>query len=310
MTDDDLDQPTVAQRLSPRARTSMAESQSAAGHEDDEPTVAFISSPGGPAHASTQASAPAPGVRTEGGGPGGLQSASSIVRQLETDPERVIVRAATPILLIISQIRNSIEQADVHALRQEVVDEIDRFEQLAQRTGVQAGDIIAARYILCATLDETVLMTPWGSRSEWSSNSLLNQYHNETWGGEKVFSILDRIRGDAKAKLPLLVLVHTCLMLGFEGRYRVLEGGRNQLEDLRNELSRLIRRNSNLQPDEPLSKNAKGAQKGKNVSTLPPFWILLAIGFLLLLIVRGYSDFVLDGELVPTLGAIESLNRP
>jgi len=278
----------------------MAEAQGPAGHQDAEPTVAFVSPAGGPA-------ARAAGPRQNGGG--NLQSASNIVRQLESDPERVIVRAATPLLLIISQLRNSIEQADVHALRQEVVDEIDRFEQLAQRNGVPAGDIIAARYILCATIDETVLMTPWGSRSEWSSNSLLNQFHNETWGGEKVFSILDRIRGDAKTKLPLLILVHTCLMLGFEGRYRVLEGGRNQLEDLRNELSRLIRRSSQLQSDEPLSKNARGTEKGKNVNSLPPFWMLMAIGFLLIIVVRGFIDFYLDGELVPALSAIDSLNR-
>ncbi|POF33790.1 type IVB secretion system protein IcmH/DotU [Roseibium marinum] len=300
MTNDDLDQPTVAQTLSPRARTSMAQAEGMAGHEDDEPTVAFISPTAGAAMA------------VAGSGEamsGGLQSAAGIVRQLDPDPERAVVRAAAPLLLIISQLRNSIEQADVHSLRQEAVDEIDRFEQLAQRNGIAAGDIIAARYILCATLDETVLMTPWGSRSEWSSNSLLNQFHNETWGGEKVFSILDRIRGDAKTKLPLLILVHTCLMLGFEGRYRVLEGGRNQLEDLRNELSRLIRRNSSHKADTPLSKNAKGAQKGKNVRTLPPFWVLLAIGLLLLIVVRGYSDFMLDGELVPALGAINSLNR-
>ncbi|WP_269584529.1 type IVB secretion system protein IcmH/DotU [Roseibium sp. Sym1] len=280
----------------------MAEAQGSAGHEEDEPTVAFVSPAAGPA------APPAAGQR-QNGGSGNLQSASGIVRQLETDPERIIVRAATPLLLIISQLRNSIEQADVHALRQEVVDEIDRFEQLAQRNGVQAGDIIAARYILCSTIDETVLMTPWGSRSEWSSNSLLNQFHNETWGGEKVFSILDRIRGDARNKLPLLILVHTCLMLGFEGRYRVLEGGRNQLEDLRNELSRLIRRNSNLPSDEPLSKNAKGAQKGKNVRTLPPFWILMAIGLLFALVFRLYVGSYLDGELVPALTSIDSLNR-
>ena len=279
----------------------MAESRGSYAGEEDEPTVAFVSPTGG-APVSSAPSSPS-------GNGGNLQSAAGIVRKLDPDPERVIVRAAAPLLLIISQIRNSIEQADVHSLRQEVVDEIDRFEQFAQRSEVAAGDIIAARYILCATLDETVLMTPWGSRSEWSSNSLLNQFHNETWGGEKVFSILDRIRGDARNKLPLLVLVHTCLMLGFEGRYRVLEGGRNQLEDLRNELSRLIRRNSVLKADELLSRNARGTQKGDNVNTLPPFWMLLAVGLLLLIVLRGYFDFVLDGELVEALGAINSLNR-
>lgn len=301
MTQDDLDQPTVAKRLSPRARTALAGGGADMADSDDEPTVAIVS----PNYAGAPSGAGAPGPETKGGE--SLQAASAVLRQLDKDPEREIVRAAAPLLLIIGQLRNSIEQADVRALRREVVEEIDRFEQLAQRSGVEAGDIIAARYILCSTLDETVLMTPWGSRSEWSSNSLLNQYHNETWGGEKVFSILERISGDAQRKLPLLILIQACLMLGFEGRYRVLEGGRNQLEDLRNELSRTIRRSSKLKPDEPLSAVTRGFQRGKRVSTMPPFWILLAIGLFILVLVRGYADFVLEGDLVPALSAINSL---
>ncbi|MEP3123153.1 MAG: type IVB secretion system protein IcmH/DotU [Nisaea sp.] len=228
---------------------------------------------------------------------------------LEPEPERRIVRAASPLLLLISQLRNSVEQADVRGLRQQVVEEIDRFEQATQKDGVEAGDIIAARYILCATVDETVLMTPWGSRSEWSSNSLLNQFHNETWGGEKVFSILDRISAEPAKKLSLLLLIHSCLMLGFEGRFRVLEGGKDQLEDLRSELSRTIRRYSNVKPDQPLSKVVKGFQRGRRLSTLPPLWILGTIGLFLLVVVRGYAEFTLDGELIPVLSDIKSLSE-
>nr|WP_280115221.1 type IVB secretion system protein IcmH/DotU [Roseibium denhamense] len=222
-------------------------------------------------------------------------------------PERVLVRAAAPLMVLIAQLRNSIDRADVHTLRQEVVAEIDHFEQYAQKEGVDAGDIIAARYVLCATVDETVLMTPWGSRSEWSSNSLLNQFHNETWGGEKFFSILDRIKDDPGRKMPLLVLLHACLMLGFEGRYRVLEGGRDQLDDLRNELSRIIKRNTRIKPDQPLSEVTEGVKGGRKVSSLPPMWLIGICAAAVLFIVWAYSDFMLEGELVPPLSDIESL---
>lgn len=296
---DDLDQPTVARRLSPRARTSLAGTDGYASDSGDEPTVAIMGNdqdvpqPGGPVTSAD----------------GAIPNTAGIIRQLEAEPERKIVRAAAPILLLIAQLRNSVERADVRALRQQVVEEIDRFEQVTQKDGVEAGDIIAARYILCATVDETVLMTPWGSRSEWSSNSLLNQFHNETWGGEKVFNILDRISADAAKKLSLLLLIHSCLMLGFEGRFRVLEGGRDQLDDLRNELSRTIRRHSKVKPEQALSKVVKGFQRGRRTTNLPPVWILALIGISLLIVIRGYSDFMIEGELIPVISDIQSLSE-
>jgi type VI secretion system protein ImpK len=208
---------------------------------------------------------------------------------------------------MVAQLRNSIERADVPALRRQVVEEMDRFQQEAQKAGIDAGDIIAARYVLCATLDETVLMTPWGSRSEWSANSLLNQYHNETWGGEKVFAIIDRIKGNAEKKLQLLVLIHTCLMLGFEGRYRVLERGRDQLEDLRNELSKVIRRHTKTTPEEPLSKDAKGERKGRKIRSFIPMWMVAVSAVALLIIVYTYVDIMLSGSLRATVSKINAL---
>ncbi len=76
-------------------------------------------------------------------------------------------------------------------------------------------------------IDEAVMTTPWGAASNWSTHSLLNQFHGETWGGgeEKVFAILDRVRANPVQHLALLKLIDLCLALGFEGKYRVMEGG-------------------------------------------------------------------------------------
>ena len=47
--------------------------------------------------------------------------------------------------------------------------------------------------ILCTLLDESAASTPWGGSGAWSSQSLLVQFHNEGWGGEKVFVLLARL---------------------------------------------------------------------------------------------------------------------
>ena len=294
---DDIDQPTVTRRLSPRARTALGSPEGRKALDDggDEPTLVVQRHTG-------------PAAETQAASSSSLRSASRVVQQLEAMPERTLARAAAPVLLIIAQLRNSIERADVAALRQQVAEDMDRFQQDAQKAGVEAGDILAARYVLCSTVDETVLMTPWGSRSEWSANSLLNQYHNETWGGEKVFVILDRINANPEKKLQLLILVHACLMLGFEGRYRVLERGRDQLEDLRNDLSRTIRRYSKAKPDEPLSKGASGESKGRRLGDYVPVWMVAVGTVSLLVIVNVYVEIMLSGAVRATVSKIQSLS--
>ncbi|MDL2398816.1 type IVB secretion system protein IcmH/DotU [Rhizobium mayense] len=287
---EESDHPTIARRLSPRARTALA-TQS----EEDAPTVVIHRHPNSPAEAPAA------------GGTSSLQSAAVIVQQLEATPERKLVRAAAPLLLIGAQLRNSVDRADVAALRRQVAEEMDRFQQTAQKSGSEAGDIIAARYVLCSMLDETVLMTPWGSRSEWSANSLLNQYHNETWGGEKVFTILDRVKTNGEKKLPLLLLIHACLMLGFEGRYRVLERGRDLLEELRNDLSRTIRRYSEAKPEEPLSPEGKAAKDGRRIRTAIPLWMVVVAAICVLVIVHVYAQFTLSYALAPVLVKIHAL---
>ena len=68
--------------------------------------------------------------------------------------------------------------------------------------GLPNEQVMAARYVLCTLLDESAASTPWGGSGVWSAQSLLVQFHNETWGGEKVFQLLSqagRERADATA---------------------------------------------------------------------------------------------------------------
>ena len=52
----------------------------------------------------------------------------------------------------------------------------------------------AARYALCATIDDMVLSTPWGSSSSWVQQSLTSVFHNEVIGGDRFFDILDQMQ--------------------------------------------------------------------------------------------------------------------
>jgi len=151
-----------------------------------------------------------------------------------------LVVSATPLLNAIPQIRHSIAHDDQDGLRQRLIDEIRRFEVRSQQAGLPYEVIVGARYCLCTALDEAAALTPWGSHGVWSGKGLLVSFHNETWGGEKFFQLLARLSQNPREHIYLLELINYCLLLGFEGRYRVMDNGRTQLETIKQRLWKMI----------------------------------------------------------------------
>ncbi|NHZ36681.1 DotU family type VI secretion system protein [Massilia rubra] len=166
-----------------------------------------------------------------------------------------LVALANPLLNLIPQIRTTVHHADPAMLREQLVAELRQFETRAREAGIANETIIGARYCLCTTLDEAATLTPWGGAGVWSASSLLVTFHNETWGGEKFFQLLSRLASYPAQHVDLLELQYFCLMLGFEGRYRVLDQGRSQLDVLKQRLLQLIR-----------------TQRGEHASALSPHW--------------------------------------
>src|SRR5688500_11451279 len=73
-----------------------------------------------------------------------------------------LVQAASPLLLLAGQLRGTLSTPEVGALRRHVLEEIRRFEERARAARIPNEVLLAARYALCAALDEAVLSTPWG----------------------------------------------------------------------------------------------------------------------------------------------------
>ena len=94
--------------------------------------------------------------------------------------------------------------------------DVSKFVLCTRESGQEQVKI--ASYFLCSLIDETVLNTPWGNQSNWGHHSLLIQFHNEAWGGERFFQILDRLKQQPAQGLNLLELAYLCLSLGFEGK--------------------------------------------------------------------------------------------
>lgn len=191
-----------------------------------------------------------------------------------------LVAAANPVLNLVPQIRNLLQLDDPGRLRQYLIERIKGFERDAQQRGVPPDTIIGARYCLCTLLDETAAQTPWGSSGVWSRHSLLVTFHNETWGGEKFFQLLSKLAQNPQQHRDLLALMYYCLCLGFEGRFRIVDNGRGQLETLRQRLWQILR-DSAPERAEVLSPHWVGeTDPGKRGWRLLPAWVVACTALL------------------------------
>ena len=149
-----------------------------------------------------------------------------------------------------------------------------RFEERAHASGIRNEIVLAARYALCAGLDEAVLSTPWGNQSEWAQHPLLVALHREAWGGEKFFEMLDRISVDPARHIDLMELQYLVLALGFTGKYQMLERGHEQLADLQQSLYRKIRAERGPAAKE-LSLQWRGLEDRRNrLIRYVPWWVV------------------------------------
>jgi type VI secretion system protein ImpK len=217
--------------------------------------------------------------------------------------------AAGPLLALLTRLRNTIAHPAPASLRAQLLAWLRQFEERAEAAGIARNDVLLARYVLCTALDEAVLSTPWGSSSEWGKQSLLITVHNEAWGGEKVFQLLDHCLQSPRERLDLLELLYLCLCLGFEGRYRVMNDGRSHLEALRERTAAAIR-GACGEHERELSPHWRGLTLARDrlVQFMPP-WVGLAIGVALLLMLLVGLRMLLAADAEPVFKNIHALGE-
>lgn len=216
-----------------------------------------------------------------------------------------LVAAANPLLNLAPQLRQ-VQHPDPLGLREALARAISLFETSAREHGIQHEHLIAARYALCTFLDEAAASTPWGEKV-WAQRSLLVQFHNEAWGGEKFFQLLGKLAEQPKAHRNLLELFYLILSLGFEGRYRVLQDGRAQLASVRDRLAQMLARESGEVVRELSPAWQTPVSTTRPLRESVPLWAVTAIAMLVLAVVYLLASFALNRHSDPTFGSILAL---
>ena len=200
-----------------------------------------------------------------------------------------LVTGATTLLTLVTKLRSTMKHDQVPDLHKRLTEEIKSFERNARNAGITGDTVVAARYLLCSVIDEMVLNTPWGASSGWSQHSLLSLFHQETSGGEKSFLILQKLLETPGTHLDLLELYYLCLSLGFQGKYRVMPRGNEQLEQIRENLYHTIESHRPGWESE-LSPHWEGSVKpSEYLKNYIPLWVIASV--VMALLVLTYSGF-------------------
>ncbi|UQZ90370.1 hypothetical protein C4J81_14615 [Deltaproteobacteria bacterium Smac51] len=221
-----------------------------------------------------------------------------------------LVEAASHLLNEMVSLRFEEQTLDLTSLRDRLETGVRSFEVKALAAETDRAQVLAARYLLCTALDEAVSTSALGESGEWSRHALLSTFHNETWGGEKFFLVLEKCLAQPTRSLYLLELMYIILSLGFEGRYRVMDRGNITLEALRDKVYREIR----FLRGDPLSELA--APLARPVEEKPPrylsTWLVAGVAAFCLLGTFLAFSFILNQRADEVLGqyAAPSIQEP
>lgn len=267
-------------------------------------TVIKPSAGRGPRAPAAPAAAPAPATGWAPAPP--AEAASELPAYASLNP---LVQAAAPLLTAAPRLRAMVRHPNPQALRVSLGESVKRFEAAARAQNLPNDQIVAARYVLCTLLDEAASSTPWGGSGAWSAQSLLVQFHNEGWGGEKVFQLLTRLAQQPDQHRNLLELVWVALSLGFEGRYKVVDNGRAQLDSVRERLAQMLRQQTGGTAEKTLSTQWQGvAAAPKRLRDGVPMWVVAVAAAVLLMIVFIALRLTLHAQTDVTFATLQSID--
>lgn len=201
-----------------------------------------------------------------------------------------LMEAAIPLFNRASQMKFFQSQLSTLQILAQLRQEIAYFENTAEESGIRYETVKAARYCLCTLLDEFSAKNGWSSQ-EWAAHSLLVTFHNETWGGEKFFELLDKIRVEPSKNLNLIELMYYCLVIGYMGKYQVINNGRVTIENLKKDLEKIIRQYRPHTITQTLAHNDGINHQVINRKKAIPLWVASVLMLTSLVLLHTYLNW-------------------
>lgn len=123
---------------------------------------------------------------------------------------------------------------------------------------------------------------------------MLAEFHNETSGGDKFFTILERLKADPRRYRYVIELLYLLIQLGFQGKYGREERGQEKLADIANTIYRLIK-DERLAENEKVSLvNLKAKYLKQPLKRVIPPRVTLGVSAIVFSIMYAATYFIID----------------
>lgn len=126
---------------------------------------------------------------------------------------------------LVFLLKNGYVPENANQLQQQIKELLADFETMARRANFAADNIHDAKYAFCALVDETIMIQQAPAfepiKAKWEINPIQLSLFGSQLAGEQFFTILENLRAQGVQRLPALEVMHYCLLLGFQGKYRL-----------------------------------------------------------------------------------------
>jgi len=221
-----------------------------------------------------------------------------------------LVDAAQSLFGLVISLRRLDSCKDIDRLYRTVRDQISALSEEARLGGYDETSQLVYRYALCCFIDEAVMATPWGCDSVWKDRSLLSYHHNETWGGEKFFTVLERLQMDPVRYQHVLEVKYLCLCLGFEGKYGQQQNPRQAIHGLIVKLHRILRAQRGETPKHLFDPPVNVASRRLRLDRQWPLWTPWVLAAAVLVGAYFYFSISLENTTEQLLRSLDFILKP
>lgn len=166
------------------------------------------------------------------------------------------------------------------SIQQRVRSLLDTMSRRAADMGMSREDILEMTYAIVALADEAAIFAGGNLRNYWQARPLQLQYFNSNTAGDDFFVRVNALRTDPR-RIEVVRVYYMCLVLGFQGRYRV-RGGEAELAAVMDALSADLARAGLFGPELLSTKAEPPAGEQRKVRSTPLPIIGLAVGAVVL----------------------------
>ena len=209
---------------------------------------------------------------------------------------------------IVFLMRNGYVPRQADVFKKNILSLLERFEQQAHKLKINNEMIEHAKYAYCALLDETIVSQKDARylqlQNIWFIQPLQLDLFGSQLAGDRFFDLLEQLRAQGKPQLANIALFHYCLLLGFQGKYRL-----QPAENLNHLVARIGDEIDYLKAYKaPFAPYALLPDKIKNIihHELPFTWILLCI-LLFCIFSFGCLTFMLSRQAQGTISTYQNI---